>query len=101
MTKLLKNIIPTLFPQHDWRWRLLTHWQEVVGPLHTHMRLEKIDNDIVFIGVYDSHWMQELFMLSRDLLHTMNAKLDKPHINHLRFSLVDQRSVKNKNKVHK
>jgi hypothetical protein len=94
MPKLLKNILPALFPAHDWKWQLFKQWKEVVGPLHLHMRLERVDHDIVFIGVYDSHWMQELFMLSHDLRHSMNAKLDKPYINHIHFSLIARRSSK-------
>ena len=69
----------------DWRKQLTRDWANIVGGLHTKMRLEKIMHDTVVIGVYELHWMQELFMISSMIMDTMNQKLGGPHVTKLRF----------------
>jgi len=74
----------------DWRLYLLRHWPRLVGTLNTRMRLEKITDDALIIGVYDSHWMQELYLLSPVLIDTLNKELANRPIKRLRFKLVTQ-----------
>lgn len=94
MAVLLKDIVPSLFAQkNDWRTTLLARWDEIVGSLKTRIRLEKIYDDTLIIGVFESHWLQELHLLSQVLIDSINQLLSEPHIKHLRFKLVESKKV--------
>lgn len=91
----IKQILPTIFDiQKDWRLCLLKNWKSLVGELDCHMRLEKIEGDTLIIGVYEPQWMQELFLLSRVLLNSVNSNLGHNYIRYLRFKLVEKRKFK-------
>lgn len=81
---LLNSLLKT---DNDWRLRLVKEWPVIIGDLHSKMRLEKVVDDTIVIGVYDSHWMQELFMLSRTILRTINIKLGNEEVKQIRFTL--------------
>jgi len=86
MVKALKDLIPSLFAKHDkWKLDLLRNWQTILGPLSSKAKIEKILNDTLVIGVFNSCWMQELYLLSPLLIKTINQSLDKPHIKQIRF----------------
>ena len=91
MAPLVKDIIPRILDVDDWKIGLARHWEQVVGTLQTRIRLEKIFDDTVVIGVYESHWMQELYLLSSVLRDSINRFLGEHRINHLRFTLVEER----------
>lgn len=78
----------------DWKKRLLRDWPVIVGALNTRMRVEKIVNDLLVIGVYDQHWMHELFHMSRMIVNTINTKLGKPYVKQVRFVLVARTTKK-------
>lgn len=82
ITHFLQGIMKT---DESWKRHLITHWPEIIGPLSERVTLEKIDNDTIILGVYDSCWMQELYMLSSVLIATINKKLDHPYIRQVRF----------------
>lgn len=93
----MKSLVQNIFKEQDnWKIRLLKIWPEVLGHMNTKIHLEKIEDDCLVLGVSDSCWMQELYMLSPLLLATINKKLDVPRIKHLRFKKVGirNRSVK-------
>jgi len=56
-----------------------------MGKLANHVTIEKIYPDTIILGVYDSCWLQELYLLSATLLQTINQNLDQPRIKQLRF----------------
>lgn len=88
---LLNQFLPNLLnSNNDWRFQLLQNWQSIVGSLKTRIRLEKIYENTLIIGVYEAHWMQELFLLSKVLLDSINKNLDKPRITQLKFKLVEE-----------
>lgn len=88
MACTLKSVLDSVLQsEDDWRLRLMDQWTAIVGDLHTRMRLECIKHDTLIIGVYDSHWMHELFMLSRVIIKTINTKLGGEYIAKLRFVL--------------
>jgi hypothetical protein len=92
MAVLIKDIIPQLVSYNaDWRIALLAQWQAIVGKLKTRIRLEKVYEDTLVIGVYESHWMQELYLLSSVLIDSINTFLGEPRIKHLRFKLVEEK----------
>lgn len=94
MNKPLKNLLESIIsPESDWKISLLSRWQEVVGGLKTKVRLEKISDDTLVIGVYDSAWMQEIFMLSNVILQKVQKVVGKDKIKKIRFKLVDEKKL--------
>ena len=89
MTKTIKSLVQNiLVDQHNWKLQLLQSWPTILGNLNTKVHLEKINNDSLVLGVSDSCWLQELYMLSPLLVRTINKKLDAPRIKSLRFKKV-------------
>lgn len=92
MAIAVKDIIPKLLNQKlDWEQRLMQQWPTIVGSLQTRIRLEKIYDATVVIGVYESHWMQELYLLSSVILDGINDFLGERRIEAVRFVLVEER----------
>jgi len=86
MARELKHFLNSVIqPNDDWRLNLLNSWPDIMGNLVHKVRLEKINNDSLILGVYESCWLQELYLLSPILLNAINQKLDQPRIKHLRF----------------
>lgn len=56
-----------------------------MGTLASKVRLEKIDDESLLLGVFDACWMQELYLLTPMLLANINQNLDHPRIKQLRF----------------
>lgn len=89
MAQQIKNLIHSVFDQPDnWKIDLLRNWDAIMGNLNTKVYLEKITDDTLTLGVTDSCWMQELYLLSNVLLRVINEKLDKPRIKQLRFKKI-------------
>ena len=89
MTIPIKNILEHLLGQHNnWQLQLLHNWPTIVGSIRTKVHLLKIQEDTLVIGVMDSCWLQELYLLSPLLIRTINEKLDQPRIKKLRFKTV-------------
>ena len=89
MTNHIKHSIQTLFnKQERWKLYLLNNWKSIIGDLHQHVHIEKIDKTMITLGVSSSAWMQELYMLSPMLLQKINAHLDQPHVKTIRFKNV-------------
>jgi hypothetical protein len=87
MATQLKDFLPSLLKKDEsWQTKLLCSWSSIIGSLHTRVRLEKINNDTLVLGVYDACWMQELYLLTPTLISTINQNLDQPRIKHLRFT---------------
>lgn len=92
MAVALKDLIPRILDtQADWRVGLARDWHAIVGGLATRTCLEKIYEDTVVIGVYESHWMQELYLLSPEIKEAINAVLKVPRIRHVRLKLVEEK----------
>jgi len=89
MARPIKNFLSSLIaPTSDWKLQLIQHWPNIIGDLNSHVTLEKVTDDTIILGVYDSCWMQELYMLSSMLLHKINTKLGHNHIKQIRFKSV-------------
>lgn len=92
MAIAVKDIIPKFLNQKlDWQESLMQRWPSIVGSLQTRIRLEKIYDATVVIGVYESHWMQELFLLSSVIVDSINTFLGEQKIQAVRFVLVEER----------
>lgn len=95
MAKNIKDLLPTLLKSSDnWKLTLLSSWPTILGPLSSKIHLEKIQNDTLILGVQDSCWIQEFYLLSPILLKTINKTLDQPRIKHLRFKTIGIRKCK-------
>jgi hypothetical protein len=93
MTIAIKNLIDSLLnKQDDWRIYLLQNWQSIIGALRNRIRLEKIQDTTLIIGVYESHWMQELYLLQRFIISTINKHLGYPRVMQLKFKLVENKN---------
>lgn len=89
MTIPIKKLLDTVLNRSDnWQLYLLSNWTNIIGTLHTRVRLEKIDRDMLILGVYESAWLQELHILSSVLIKSINQKLGTSHVKQLRFRLV-------------
>jgi hypothetical protein len=89
MTINLKELLQTLInPDKNWKTDLLYRWKEIIGPLHTKVRIEKVIDDTLILGVFHPCWMQELYLLSPLLIKTINEKLDQAYIKQIRFKQV-------------
>ncbi len=78
----------------QWKTDLLNQWETIMGNLAQHVTIKKILNDTIILGVYDSSWMQELYMLSAMLLKKINAHLDEPRIAKIKFIIAEKPRTK-------
>ena len=89
MTHHIKSLLGSFIKTHkDWKRQLLEKWPEIMGPLADTMHIEKIYDDTIILGVSDSCWLQELYLLSQTILTTINQNLDQPRIKQIRFKQV-------------
>lgn len=72
----------------DWKVKLLNEWDTIMGPMAHNVTIIKIYDDTVILGVYDSSWLQELYLLSNIIIENINQKLDSARINQLRFKQI-------------
>ena len=95
MAQPIKELLNSVFDQPDnWKIDLLRNWDSIIGNLNTKVYLEKITEDTLVLGVADSCWLQELYLLSIVILQVINEKLDRPRIKQLRFKKVGIRPAK-------
>jgi hypothetical protein len=90
----LKEVLDRLLilKDDDWRLKLMKYWGSCIGPLHSYVCLESIVHDTLVVGVYDVHWMHELYMLSPTIVREVNKMLGATYINRLKLKLVQRRS---------
>lgn len=93
MAILFKHFINNFLTNNNndsWEKKLLKEWDQVVGNLNTRICLQKIQKETLVIGVYESHWMQELYLLSDLLINKINSYLGEKKVNKLRFKLINK-----------
>jgi hypothetical protein len=82
----LKSIINALpHFKNNWKFTLLHEWPSIIGSLGSKISLEKITDNTVVLGLIDSCWMQELYLLTPLVQSLINKSLDKPRINKILF----------------
>ena len=52
--------------------------------------MEKIYDDAILLGVYETCWMQELHLLSNIIIKKINTHLDYPYIKQIRLKYVQK-----------
>jgi Dna[CI] antecedent, DciA len=96
MIKPINALLTSFLSKDHWKNNLLDHWPDIIGNLYHRVTLEKIYNDTIILGVYDSAWLQELYLLSPVILESINTKLDQPRIKQLRFKQVTRKKTQQK-----
>lgn len=101
MTSHIKTLLQPFLQSkmQQWKIQLLEQWSKIVGPLASNVTIEKIYEDAILLGVYDSCWMQELYLLSPTLLQTINQNLDQPRIKQVRFKLIAKKKNNKKETI--
>ena len=95
MAQHIKKFFASLVPHYEvWKINLIENWNTVVGDLHEHVTLINIQNNLLLLGVYDSTWLQELYILSPVLLKTINDYLGAEHVTRLRFKNIGYKKKK-------
>ena len=103
MTSHIKTLLQPLLQSKEqpWKIKLLQKWPQIVGPLARKVVIEKIYQELIVLGVYDSCWMQELYLLSPTLLQVINQNLDQPRMKQVRFKLIGKTEHKKKKSIAK
>jgi hypothetical protein len=92
--KKLGDFLPSVMTgSESWKMQLLRAWPTVLGDLTPLVSLEKIDEPVLVLGVQDSCWLQELYMLSPLIIKMINKNLDQPRIKALRFKARGTKNV--------
>lgn len=92
--KTIGDFLPSVMTgSESWKMQLLRAWPTVLGDLTPLVSLEKIDEPVLVLGVQDSCWLQELYMLSPLIIKMINKNLDQPRIKALRFKTRGTKNV--------
>ena len=94
MAKHVKDCLSDILSTSDWKAKLLAHWPQVIGDLNEHVQLEKIQDHQLVLGVYNSSWMHELYMLSPYIMDKINEQLDMPRIKNISFKMASPKRTK-------
>lgn len=101
MPEQLKTFIDSLFKatQNEttpWKIQLLQNWPTIIGQLGSKIQLEKIYDDTLVLGVFDSCWLQELYCLTPVIIESINAHLEQPYIKNLRLKKIGKKPIAQK-----
>lgn len=89
MPKLIGKILTDIIPvEHSWKIKLFTSWDAIIGNMKDKVRIEKITNSSVTLGVTHSTWAQELFFLTPLLKEKMNLVLQEEKIKTIKLKTV-------------
>ena len=77
-----------LVASENWRFTVLKNWSTIMGSLVQQARVERMYDDMIVIGVYEVHWMQEFYMLSHVIIRKINEHAGENRIKKLRFKLI-------------
>lgn len=93
MAQPIKTFLTPFIQSKDhWKLKLLEQWQSCMGNLARRVTIEKIYDDTIILGVPDSCWLQELYMMAPTILQTINQSLDEPRIKEIRFKQVGRKT---------
>ena len=87
MSKHIKEFMESVLPTDNWKVQLLINWPIIMGDLKNHVILEKINENSLILGAFNSSWMHELYLLSPVLIATINKHLGQARIKFIRFKL--------------
>lgn len=94
MPKRIGTFLTTIIPdEHIWKIKLFGYWETIIGNLKEKVRIEKITNNSLTLGVCHPAWAQELFLLSPMLKEKINSYLKENRIKNIQFKTVTFTSV--------
>lgn len=71
-----------------WKIKLFNGWDAIIGKLKGKVRIEKITENSITLGVCHSTWAQELFFLTPTLKKKINKILQEEKIKNIHFKTV-------------
>ena len=99
MAEKISIFLDTLFPtEHLWKVKLFQNWSSIIGSLKGKVRIEKLDGNILVLGVNHPAWAQELLLFSNVLRQKINNLFNEEKIQNIRFCTT---TLNKKNKFHK
>ncbi len=100
MTFHIKTFLSPLLQskKQSWKIALLNKWPEIMGNLANHVSIEKIEQESIVLGVQNSSWLQELYLMGPTILETINQNLDQPRFKTIRFKQRGSKPQRTKNK---
>ena len=95
MAQHIKNLLGSLldFKGIHWHMSLIQQWPILIGALHNRVHIQRIQQDVLILGVYETHWIQELFLLSHEIIESVNTFLKEPKIRQVRFVVIEKRQT--------
>ena len=98
MVKRISEVITGFVYQNSaWKTRLFNNWDNIIGPLKDRVRIEKIDRNVLILGVVHPAWAQELHFMSDLLKSKINALFDEDYIHTIRFRVITREKIKRNN----
>lgn len=86
--KSFEELLVASLPEEErWKVTLLKKWPLIIGDAGAHVRIEKIRDNVLVLGVTHPVWAQEFFALSDVLRTKINAFLKKDRIVRIRFDI--------------
>ena len=73
-----------------WQLKIIIDWPIIIGNICEQARIEKVYNDTVVLGVYDTCWMQQLHLLSNMIIKKINTHLDGNYIKQIKLKYVQK-----------
>ena len=88
---LVKNLIPA---EHEWKIGLFKQWNTIIGTMKDKVHIEKINGNLLVLGVSHPSWAQELRLLSPFLKQKINALFPCEKIKNITFRTVSYNTIK-------
>jgi len=89
MVKPIGNLLSHVIPKkHIWKIKLFGHWDSIIGNLKGKVKIEKITDTSITLGVSHSAWAHELYLLSPILKKKINKVLQEDKIKKIQFRVV-------------
>lgn len=86
MAKLIKSLLTNIIPQeHAWKITLFEQWSKTIGPIGAYVSIEKVEGNVLYIGVSHPTWAQEIQSLTPLILEKLNADLPGNPITSIRL----------------
>lgn len=74
----------------SWQLKIISDWPLIVGNICKQARVEKIYEETVILGVYDTCWLQQLHLLSNMIIRKINLYLGDDYIKQIRLKYVQK-----------
>ncbi|MFH1644699.1 MAG: DUF721 domain-containing protein [bacterium] len=93
MVKQINQFLNSIFPkQHSWKITIFQNWNSIIGDdLKNKVIIERIENDLLIIGVNHPALAQELFLNSENLRTKINNLFEKEKIKKIQFRYISKK----------